>query len=575
MIFPVVLETMSSMIRIIIGISISILIFIAGIFISKKIVRKQRWDIPFKKALVVNVVWIIIDVPIVVLVGLFSWDNFIIDLLKRSIFVFIGMIVVMRNYNNEFKDPLKFVLLIQIFLFTIAIGIELLLKITIISVVDENLTPPPYLFLLFLMILIGFIVFFAQWGAKMQLVEKKNFIYFASLFPGIIYLSYIFFLQFEFSQPLITTFVMSFIIAFITKIIAYKYAKIRLEQEIQKAQKMITKVNHENVVLQAKNLKVYYPLYGGIIKRELGSVKAVDGIDFEIKSGETVGLVGESGCGKTTVALAILGLVKKTEGEILFYKKPIPNRYSKYLRQKIQIVYQDPDASLNPRMKVVDIIAEPLNNLLGMNKKIEIRKYVLQLLDQVSLKREHLDRFPHEFSGGQKQRIVIARALACKPELIILDEPTSALDVSVQAQILNLLKDLQADYGYGFLFITHNLAVVNHIADRIAVMYLGKIVEWGSTKQIFSNPAHPYTQALLASRSEIDPTNQEISFVITGEVPSPIAPPPGCTFHPRCSSDARTKECQFELPHKIEIEEGHYIWCVNPPVSMGKSFSEQ
>jgi len=179
-----------------------------------------------------------------------------------------------------------------------------------------------------------------------------------------------------------------------------------------------------------------------------------------------------------------------------------------------------------------------------------------------------MDRYPHEFSGGQKQRIVIARALACNPGLVILDEPTSALDVSVQAQILNLLKDLQVKYGYGFLFITHNLAVVAHVADRVAVMYLGKFVEVGSKDQIFSNPTHPYTQALLASRSEIDPFNQEISFVIKGEVPSPIAPPPGCTYNPRCVSDARTKDCELNVPHKIKIEEGHFIWCNNPPTSM-------
>ena len=178
-----------------------------------------------------------------------------------------------------------------------------------------------------------------------------------------------------------------------------------------------------------------------------------------------------------------------------------------------------------------------------------------------------MDRYPHEFSGGQKQRIIIARALACNPELVILDEPTSALDVSVQAQILNLLKNLQRKYGYGFLFITHNLAVVHHIADRVAVMYLGNFVEVGSREQIFSNPTHPYTKALFESRPEIDPDNQEISFVIEGEVPSPIAPPPGCTFNPRCVSDARTKECEFELPHKIKIEDNHFIWCVNPPIS--------
>jgi oligopeptide/dipeptide ABC transporter ATP-binding protein len=185
-----------------------------------------------------------------------------------------------------------------------------------------------------------------------------------------------------------------------------------------------------------------------------------------------------------------------------------------------------------------------------------------------------MDRFPHEFSGGQKQRIIIARALACNPELIILDEPTSALDVSVQAQILNLLKNLQNNHNYGYMFITHDLSVVHHIADRVAVMYLGKIVEIGDTDQVFFNPSHPYTQALLASRSEIDPENQEIKFVLEGEVPSPIAPPPGCTFNPRCSSDARTKECEIELPNKIKIEEGHYIWCVNPPTHLNQDLKD-
>ncbi len=312
-----------------------------------------------------------------------------------------------------------------------------------------------------------------------------------------------------------------------------------------------------------------------MLKRSFGSVKAVDGVTFDIKTGETVGLVGESGCGKTTVGNALLGLVPKEAGEIIFNKKVIPNNYPKYLRQKIQIVFQDPDASLNPRMKIVDILAEPLKNLLGITKGDEIRRRVLKLLDEVSLKREHMDRFPHEFSGGQKQRIIIARALASNPELIILDEPTSALDVSVQAQILNLLKGLQKTYGYGFLFITHNLAVVNHIADRIAVMYLGKFVEIGTTDQIFSKPTHPYTIALLESRTEIDPTNKEIRFVIKGEVPSPIAPPPGCHFNPRCVSDARTNECMRDMPHAIEIEEGHYIWCVNPPVWMQKEMSSE
>jgi len=331
----------------------------------------------------------------------------------------------------------------------------------------------------------------------------------------------------------------------------------------------LTELEQGKTLLEINNLKVYYPLFKGALKKQIGSVKAVDGISFKIKTGETIGLVGESGCGKTTVANCILGLVEKEDGEILFNDKPILTPYSTYLRQKIQMVFQDPDASLNPRMKILDIVAEPLKNLMGITKKKELRTAVLDLLEKVSLNVEHLDRYPHEFSGGQKQRIIIARALASNPELIILDEPTSALDVSVQAQILNLLKGLQKKYRYGYLFITHNLSVVNHIADRVAVMYLGRIVETGSVDQIFKNPSHPYTKALLKSRSEIDPYSQEIKFILEGEVPSPITPPSGCHFHPRCSSDNRKKQCEIQNPQKIKIEEGHYIWCINPSATIG------
>jgi oligopeptide/dipeptide ABC transporter ATP-binding protein len=371
---------------------------------------------------------------------------------------------------------------------------------------------------------------------------------------------------------LVETFSSFFIFAFIIALLILIFSGITLKRYIFKKIEFPTIVklySHEKgkSLLQVNDLKVYYPLLKGMLKRQVGVVKAVDGISFEVKTGETVGLVGESGCGKTTAAKAILGFVDIEDGKIRYGNKDIPRKYPSNLRRKIQIVFQDPDASLNPRMKVVNIIAESLKNLMGITDKTEIRKYVLKLMDQVSLKREHMDRYPHEFSGGQKQRIVIARALACNPELIILDEPTSALDVSVQAQILNLLKDLQEDYGYGFLFITHDLSVVNHIADRVAVMYLGKFVEIGSTDQIFSNPIHPYTIALLSSRTEFDPDDQEIRFVIDGEVPSPINPPSGCAFNPRCTAETRTKECENLFPHKMEIEEGHYIWCCSEMLS--------
>lgn len=424
-------------------------------------------------------------------------------------------------------------------------------------------------FLLFFCIAFIISFFIINWDPRTQLVKIKFPLYIISSFISI------FFIFIPLPVVILGNFwlftiiygLIAAIISLAVKYITYKVFRVERFSQISNLERS------ENL-LEVKNLKVHYPLVGGILKRKIGVVKAVDGVSFDVKYGETVGLVGESGCGKTTIAKALLGLVGKTEGEILFQNKAIPRKYSSYLRQKIQMIFQDPDASLNPRKKIVDIIADPLKNLLGITNELEIRKRVLELLAQVSLKREHMDRYPHEFSGGQKQRIVIARALACNPGLIILDEPTSALDVSVQAQILNLLKDLQVKYGYGFLFITHNLAVVSHVADRVAVMYLGKFVEVGSNDQIFSNPTHAYTQALLASRSELDPNNQEISFVIKGEVPSPIAPPPGCTYNPRCSSDARTKECEYETPHKMEIEKGHFIWCVNPPPSMQTQIQE-
>jgi len=392
--------------------------------------------------------------------------------------------------------------------------------------------------------------FIINWDDRSQLLQNRKYLYLSvSLLSSLI--------AFFFPNSIIIAIILSAVFSFVIKFIFYRRIPLGKIRELNV-------LEPGKVLLEIKDLKVYYPLLGGILKREIGAVKAVDGVDLKIKTGETLGLVGESGCGKTTLANAILGLVEVDGGEIFFNNKKI-DKYNSNLRQKIQIVFQDPDASLNPRLKVVDIISEPLINLLGINKKTELRKQVLRLLEEVSLKREHLDRYPHEFSGGQKQRIVIARALACNPELIILDEPTSALDVSVQAQILNLLRKLQKSHGYGFLFITHNLSVVNHIADQVAVMYLGRIVEIGSKKQIFTRPTHPYTQALLKSRIRVDPNSQDIKFVIDGEVPSPINPPSGCHFNPRCISDVRTKQCELKIPHKIKIEDNHYIWCINEP----------
>lgn len=428
----------------------------------------------------------------------------------------------------------------------------------ILQVSEENSIVFMFIFTEFAILLVS--IFSVNFGDKMQLVPKKKIPYMIliTLIGATLYETLMYFFDPYFFEQLNFHMIMSMGVSVIisTFVKSFAYRSIRY-QEIQE----LTILEQGQDLLVVNDLKVHYPLFAGIIKKLVGAVRAVDGVSFDIKTGETLGLVGESGCGKTTIAKHILGLVPRNSGTVSFRGEIIPVDYSRELRQKIQIVFQDPDASLNPRLKVFDAIAEPLRNLLGITNKYTLRKHVLKLMEQVSLKREHMDRYPHEFSGGQKQRIVIARALACNPELIILDEPTSALDVSVQAQILNILKDLQDKYGYGFLFITHNLSVVNHIADKIAVMYLGKIVEFGSVDQIFTNPSHPYSVALLNSRSKIDPNNQEISFTIKGEIPSPIFPPSGCFFNPRCSSSSRTSMCSMTYPEKSEIEPGHFIWC--------------
>jgi len=558
------------LIETLIEISIAIVIFVIGIYIVRWYARVKKREDSFNKALIINIPWLIINLSLGLIFVFTIINNLVIDILIVAINLIVGIVSVKLVYKIDFKDSFLFTIVIQIILLTLVFVLDIIISFVQKLVEALQVTGGLYntqvlLVFIALLAIIGVTIFFGYWGDKVQLLKHKQLIVLMSLIPGI-YLLLFFFVNFikdfytNIVIELIFSLLTSLVILGILRQIAFKNVPL---QEIR----ALTVLEKDTTILQLKDLKVYYPLLKGMLRKQIGAVKAVDGISFEIKTNETVGLVGESGCGKTTVANAILGLIEKTSGEILYRGEPIPSDYSKYLRRKIQIVFQDPDASLNPRLKVVDIIAEPLISLLGITKKNEIRKRVLELLELVSLKREHLDRYPHEFSGGQKQRIIIARALASNPDLLILDEPTSALDVSVQAQILNLFKELQKSYGYGFLFITHNLSVVNHIADRVAVMYLGKFVELGNTDQIFLNPTHPYTQALLASRSEIDPYNREISFVIEGEVPSPIAPPPGCTFNPRCVSDARTKECEFELPHKIKIGENHFIWCVNPPTS--------
>jgi oligopeptide/dipeptide ABC transporter ATP-binding protein len=319
-------------------------------------------------------------------------------------------------------------------------------------------------------------------------------------------------------------------------------------------------------LLQVRGLKKHFPIYGGLFRRKVATVFAVDGIDFDVFEGETFSLVGESGCGKTTLGRTILRLTEPTAGTIQFQGQDITGMSQndlRPLRRRMQIIFQDPFGSLNPRMPVSDIIGEGLL-AQGMGDRKERDKQVEDALETVGLRREYTRRYPHEFSGGQRQRIGIARALALKPDFIVCDEPVSALDVSIQSQVLNLLLDLRRDFNLTYLFISHNLSVVQYFSDRVGVMYLGKVVEVGTVEQLYREPRHPYTVALLSAIPQPDPRQRRKRLVLKGDVPSPAAPPAGCRFHTRCWLRERLgnpERCETEEPQLRDIAGGHRAAC--------------
>jgi len=314
-------------------------------------------------------------------------------------------------------------------------------------------------------------------------------------------------------------------------------------------------------LLQVVDLKKHFPIRGGMFGRTSATVHAVDGITFHVAAGETLGLVGESGCGKSTAGKAILKLIDPTSGTVRLMGKRIDSLSRAAMwqhRRDLQVVFQDPYSSLSPRLSAGEIVAEPLTNF-GIATGAEARERVAWLFEKVGLRPEQMSKYPHEFSGGQRQRLGIARALAVRPKLIVADEPVSALDVSVQAQVINLLTDLQAEFGVSFLFVAHDLAVVEHISHRVAVMYLGKIVEIADRRTIFARPQHPYTEALLSAAPQPDPRLKKKRIILTGDVPSPINPPSGCRFHTRCPyAEAR---CRVEEPPIKELTPGHMVAC--------------
>ncbi|KKL48476.1 hypothetical protein LCGC14_2325140, partial [marine sediment metagenome] len=521
---------------------IPVILYLVGFFTLKRIINVKNWDEnSVRTALTINSVWLIVNISLNLLVLNSIGYSLFFNILIYVISIPIGILLLWVFYNRKLQESLIIISLIHVVFFVISSFLEfaqLVYEIFLIEGEGDKLNGAKISFIFAFLFLSGLTIFYTKWGAKIQLIKFRRSFTMISVIPGLYYLIFSFISQSEefldnLTTNLLTSFIIAIVFSFLIKKIAYTTIHL---QEIRG----INVLEKDKSLLRVENLKVHFPLLVGTLKRQVGAVKAVSGVSFEVKTGETLGLVGESGCGKTTVGRCIVRLYEPTEGSVEFNidgnmidLPKVPKKGMKTIRKHFQMLFQDVYSSLNSRMKIADIVTEPMAIHDVGNKKERIDR-AKELLERVGLSADDISKYPHQFSGGQRQRIGIARSLALNPRLIVCDEPVSALDVSVQAQVLNLLMDLQSDFDLTYIIVSHDLAVLERFCNRIAVMFLGQIMELAPSQRLFTQPQHPYTKALLSAVPIADPTVKTDRQILQGEPPDPAYSPKGCKFCSRC-----------------------------------------